>query len=568
MDHNSTRQAFNIVANPGLAAPHHMPPQPQPHHFHAHNSAPAQHAQLVANSRTAVPQLELKPNFYNPYHVKHRRRTTKEQLSLLEGTFKSTPKPSSEVRKSLAVSLRMTAREVQIWFQNRRAKQKNMMLRASSSGARSTADASSPPASTAAAITLQSDVSSTSLISALLPASKNSCVATTDSSALTPSAPMSSSPPMMPTPAMRRHSDISTSFVQSGQRVGAVHSLHMPLVPSIDKQAQQLAAPVARTFSTGVTALAATVSCANTSPQTAHPNPSFAAAASSTATSRLTQGKKQKCGGNGDEDRYHTARVHQEAFDGTNKLPVKPDDPTPGAEDHFLDPSNLPNFMMPDAPSSAACVGGLGELGFNIGSMGFSQQQQQHQQQQQQQFFGGNAWTLPYGTVPQQQQQVHANAALNAQPQTGLGALCNSFMSINTNPYSGLALNTFGLTSCADISSAGASAALSPTDLPFGTDTTSSYHTLFLLLSQQSAASAPPLDRLPSLPSPGETAPLSPTNASVQPLSRVHGAMYMPAAAQPPHMPLLSNMGEVGNIGAKLFAPAGTQAAASNTISM
>ncbi|KAI7827377.1 homeobox domain-containing protein, partial [Kickxella alabastrina] len=53
-----------------------------------------------------------------------RRRTTKEQLTLLEGTFKSTPKPSSELRKSLASTLGMTAREVQIWFQNRRAKQK------------------------------------------------------------------------------------------------------------------------------------------------------------------------------------------------------------------------------------------------------------------------------------------------------------------------------------------------------------------------------------------------------------------------------------------------------------
>ncbi|KAJ2338194.1 hypothetical protein IWW50_007097, partial [Coemansia erecta] len=75
-------------------------------------------------------QGELKPNFYNPYHVKHRRRTTKEQLALLEATFKATPKPTSETRKTLASRLCMTAREVQIWFQNRRAKQKNMLLRA------------------------------------------------------------------------------------------------------------------------------------------------------------------------------------------------------------------------------------------------------------------------------------------------------------------------------------------------------------------------------------------------------------------------------------------------------
>ncbi|KAI8325114.1 Homeodomain-like protein, partial [Martensiomyces pterosporus] len=55
---------------------------------------------------------------------KHRRRTTKEQLLILESTFKTSPKPSSDVRKSLAGQLGMSAREVQIWFQNRRAKQK------------------------------------------------------------------------------------------------------------------------------------------------------------------------------------------------------------------------------------------------------------------------------------------------------------------------------------------------------------------------------------------------------------------------------------------------------------
>ncbi|KAJ2753495.1 hypothetical protein IWQ56_006608, partial [Coemansia nantahalensis] len=87
------------------------------------------HSQLMLGQR-GLPQMELKPNIYNPYQVKHRRRTTKEQLALLEGTFKTTPKPSSEVRKSLAGRLSMTAREVQIWFQNRRAKQKNMLLRA------------------------------------------------------------------------------------------------------------------------------------------------------------------------------------------------------------------------------------------------------------------------------------------------------------------------------------------------------------------------------------------------------------------------------------------------------
>ncbi|KAJ2640949.1 hypothetical protein GGH99_009006, partial [Coemansia sp. RSA 1285] len=86
------------------------PTRPMAHtlsHQHQH-----QHAQPLQQQHAS--HMELKQNFYNPYHVKHRRRTTKDQLALLEGTFKNTPKPSSEVRKALATALHMSAREVQI----------------------------------------------------------------------------------------------------------------------------------------------------------------------------------------------------------------------------------------------------------------------------------------------------------------------------------------------------------------------------------------------------------------------------------------------------------------------
>ncbi|KAJ1918955.1 hypothetical protein H4219_002311 [Mycoemilia scoparia] len=82
---------------------------PQQHHHHHH----------------PVPQGDFRQSFFNPYQVKHRRRTTKEQYEVLEGTFRTNPKPSSEMRRNLASRLSMTAREVQIWFQNRRAKAKN-----------------------------------------------------------------------------------------------------------------------------------------------------------------------------------------------------------------------------------------------------------------------------------------------------------------------------------------------------------------------------------------------------------------------------------------------------------
>ncbi|OLY84200.1 Homeobox protein HD-10 [Smittium mucronatum] len=68
---------------------------------------------------------ELKTSFYNPYQVKHRRRTTKEQFVTLENAFQISNKPSAETRREIAQKLSMTTREVQVWFQNRRAKEKN-----------------------------------------------------------------------------------------------------------------------------------------------------------------------------------------------------------------------------------------------------------------------------------------------------------------------------------------------------------------------------------------------------------------------------------------------------------
>jgi hypothetical protein len=61
---------------------------------------------------------------YTPNEVKHRKRTTSAQLKILEGIFKRDTKPNGVLRNKLAVELGMTARGVQVWFQNRRAKEK------------------------------------------------------------------------------------------------------------------------------------------------------------------------------------------------------------------------------------------------------------------------------------------------------------------------------------------------------------------------------------------------------------------------------------------------------------
>ncbi|KAI8883276.1 homeobox, partial [Backusella circina FSU 941] len=55
---------------------------------------------------------------------KHRRRTSRAQLKVLEKSFSENPKPNATIRRILAQRLDMTPRGVQIWFQNRRAKAK------------------------------------------------------------------------------------------------------------------------------------------------------------------------------------------------------------------------------------------------------------------------------------------------------------------------------------------------------------------------------------------------------------------------------------------------------------
>lgn len=69
-----------------------------------------------------TPHGEVKNTYYNPFAVKHRRRTSKMQLRVLEKTFETNIRPDAALRKILGEQLGMTPRSVQVWFQNRRAK--------------------------------------------------------------------------------------------------------------------------------------------------------------------------------------------------------------------------------------------------------------------------------------------------------------------------------------------------------------------------------------------------------------------------------------------------------------
>ncbi|KAI7850579.1 homeobox domain-containing protein [Circinella umbellata] len=58
-----------------------------------------------------------------------RTRTSPNQLSVLENTFTVNPSPNGRMREQLSRQLNMTERSIQIWFQNRRAKEKNLARR-------------------------------------------------------------------------------------------------------------------------------------------------------------------------------------------------------------------------------------------------------------------------------------------------------------------------------------------------------------------------------------------------------------------------------------------------------
>lgn len=82
--------------------------------------------QQYFDSFSQTPEGELRNEYYNPFAVRHRKKTTQLQLEVLEKTFETNIRPDTRLRRMLADQLGMTPRSIQVWFQNRRAKEKKI----------------------------------------------------------------------------------------------------------------------------------------------------------------------------------------------------------------------------------------------------------------------------------------------------------------------------------------------------------------------------------------------------------------------------------------------------------
>lgn len=73
---------------------------------------------------TKTGQGNFHPTSFNPYRIRQRRKTSAEQVGILETVFTKNAHPDRKQREALGEALGMTPKSVQIWFQNKRAKEK------------------------------------------------------------------------------------------------------------------------------------------------------------------------------------------------------------------------------------------------------------------------------------------------------------------------------------------------------------------------------------------------------------------------------------------------------------
>jgi hypothetical protein len=99
----------------------------------SHSGAQAQ-GSISPGAAAAARRPTRKSTLTQQQKNQKRQRATSDQLVTLEVEFEKNPTPTAIVRERIAQDINMTERSVQIWFQNRRAKIKNLVKKSIENG--------------------------------------------------------------------------------------------------------------------------------------------------------------------------------------------------------------------------------------------------------------------------------------------------------------------------------------------------------------------------------------------------------------------------------------------------
>jgi hypothetical protein len=83
-----------------------------------------QRNQASMGSQSSDDNVSSDDNFFAQVPIRSRQRFTVQEISTLEKIYEKSERPSTDIKQNLANKLNTTVNRIQIWFQNRRAKDK------------------------------------------------------------------------------------------------------------------------------------------------------------------------------------------------------------------------------------------------------------------------------------------------------------------------------------------------------------------------------------------------------------------------------------------------------------